>query len=147
MQPSYIGCYVCPEWLCFSNFKKWYDEHYKHGYQLDKDLIVVNNKEYSPATCIMIPQWLNKFTTDNRALRGEFPIGVCFNKRIGKFKASCSNPFTRKIEHLGYFDDPICAHLEWKNKKLEHVEAMKKLLDDLDNRLYDAIKTKIHNVQ
>ena len=25
--PTYIGCYVCDDWLIFSNFKRWVENH------------------------------------------------------------------------------------------------------------------------
>ena len=38
-RPTYIGCKVHKEWLYFSNFKKWFDENYIEGYELDKDIL------------------------------------------------------------------------------------------------------------
>lgn len=63
---SYKDCYVCEEWHNFSNFKEWY---YKHKYkcnsnyrlELDKDILVKNNKIYSPDTCILVPNCINGF--------------------------------------------------------------------------------------
>ena len=56
--PTYMGCSVCEEWLVFSQFEKWFDEHYIVGYQVDKD-IFSDVKEYSPINCCMIPKRLN----------------------------------------------------------------------------------------
>jgi len=59
--PSYKGCTVSKEWLCYQNFAKWYTEHesYGMGYELDKDLLVKGNKVYSEDTCCMIPREIN----------------------------------------------------------------------------------------
>lgn len=57
--PTYIGCSVCEEWLTFSNFKRWFDENYIEGYELDKDILVKGNKVYSPETCCFVPKRLN----------------------------------------------------------------------------------------
>ena len=56
--PTYEGCTVCDEWLYFSNFKKWFDENYIEGTQLDKD-IFSKNKVYSPETCCFVPREIN----------------------------------------------------------------------------------------
>ena len=41
-QPQYKGCIVCEEWLNYSNFKVWYDQHKIHGMvlDLDKDILL-----------------------------------------------------------------------------------------------------------
>lgn len=70
-RPSYIGCSVCDEWLLFSNFKRWYDENYIDGFQLDKDLLVKGNKVYSPETCCFVPIEINCFLLESNLSRGE----------------------------------------------------------------------------
>lgn len=75
-RPTYIGCTVCDEWLLFSNFKQWFDENYIKGYHLDKDILVEDNKIYSPDTCRYVPHNLNTILTDCRRARGNLPLGV-----------------------------------------------------------------------
>lgn len=62
-KPTYIDCYVCDEWLIFENFEKWYNENYykvdNEIMNLDKDILVNNNKIYSPNTCCFVPKRLN----------------------------------------------------------------------------------------
>lgn len=118
-KPTYIDCSVCNEWLTFSNFKSWMEQKDWKGKHLDKDLLIEGNKVYSPTTCIFVDRMTNIFTTDSGASRGQFPIGVCFHKRVGKFRACCRNPFTKKNENLGYFTCPNQAHLAWKKRKHE----------------------------
>lgn len=36
--PAYIGCSVCKERHSLTAFKKWLDENYIEGYELDKDI-------------------------------------------------------------------------------------------------------------
>ena len=66
--PKYVGCTVASEWLLFSNFKNWVENEttYCPNKQLDKDLLIVGNKLYSPSTCIFISQEINKFLTINQ---------------------------------------------------------------------------------
>lgn len=59
------------------------------------------------------------FMTDRAAARGEWPIGVSWQKSAGKFKAYCHNPFTCKQEHLGMFTDHDAAHEVWRARKHE----------------------------
>lgn len=120
--PTYIGCTVRHEWLDFQTFAQWYEDNYPQDgdrYQLDKDLKVLGNKVYSPEACLFVSSVVNKFTLDNRATRGNLPIGLNWHKRSGKFKAQCKNQFTGKHEHLGLFTDEMEAHLAWRARKSE----------------------------
>lgn len=138
--PTYIGCSVCDEWLTFSNFKVWMENQDWQGKQLDKDLLVAGNKVYSPQTCVFIDHMTNSFTIDCGATRGEWPIGVYFNKRDKKFKARCRNPFTKKLEHLGYFTCPDAAHQTWKARK--HELALQLADIQPDSRVAQALRTR-----
>lgn len=117
--PSYMHAIVCDEWLYFSNFKAWMEAQDWEGKQLDKDLLVRGNKMYSPETCCFISSVINSFITECNKSRGQWPIGVYWFKRQGKFKACCRNPITGIREYLGYFDDPNIAHQAWLVRKLE----------------------------
>lgn len=59
----YDGCSVCDEWFLYSNFKKWYDEHYIEGYNIDKDILVQGNKIYCPEYCCFVPSVINSIFT------------------------------------------------------------------------------------
>lgn len=120
--PTYIGCTVCDEWIDFQAFAKWFEENYpKDGetYRLDKDLKFIGNKVYSPETCLFVSSVVNKFTTDSGGTRGEYMIGVGWNKQCEKFQSRCSNPLTNKQESLGYFTDELSAHAAWRKRKSE----------------------------
>ena len=112
---TYSGCSVTEEWLTFSNFKRWMDRQEWEGMQLDKDLLVEGNKIYNPKHCLFIPSKLNTLLTDSSAIRGEWPIGVSFNKKAGKFRASCS--VDGKDKHLGLFSTPTLASAAYKEFK------------------------------
>ena len=117
-QPTYIGCTVCDEWLIFSHFKVWFDaQHKEPGWQIDKDLLGVGNKVYSPRFCVFVPRQLNLFFNDKAGRGGQYPIGVDLNR--GRFRAKCHNPFTRRQEHIGFFDSPDEAHNAWRSRKHE----------------------------
>jgi len=78
------------------------------GNHLDKDIIEPGNKTYGPNACVFVSPALNNLLADRAALRGEFPIGVCFHKASGKYVAQCGVNGKRK--HLGLFTDPNKAY-------------------------------------
>ena len=112
-RPTYKGCTVCTEWLSFNSFRCWMIEQHHKGMQLDKDFLVEGNKVYSPDTCIFIHTKVNTFITDSCATRGEYLIGCYWDKHANKFKSRCNNPFTKKLQNLGYFSTELAAHEAW----------------------------------
>jgi len=59
IRPTYVGCYVCDEWLWFMTFKRWMMKQDWKNKQLDKDIISVGNKIYSPTSCCFVDIKLN----------------------------------------------------------------------------------------
>lgn len=143
--PTYIGCSVAQEWLTFSAFRAWVVTQPWGGKQLDKDIIVPGNKVYSPETCVFVTGALNTFLCDNGAARGEWPLGVDWHKQNGKFDSRCSNPFTGKREHLGYFDNPQAAHEAWRSRK--HELACKYAEMQNDPRITQALRARFATPQ
>lgn len=129
-QPTYKGCSVSEEWLRFSNFKSWMEAQDFEGKQLDKDLLFEGNRVYSDKTCVFVTKVVNTFTADRGASRGECLIGANWNKGNGKFQSRCSNPFTKKSEHLGYFTCELEAHQTWIKRKLELAHQLAAIQDD-----------------
>lgn len=62
-KPEYKDKSVCEEWLNYSNFKIWFDEHFvpskNNQIDLDKDLLVQGNKVYSSETCVLLLHYQN----------------------------------------------------------------------------------------
>ena len=141
VNPTYSDVTVCKEWHSFSAFRAWWLANYRDDGHLDKDLLVVGNREYSPWSCLYVPQWLNTFTIGSGASRGEFPIGVCLDKRSGKYQSECCNPITGKQCYLGYFATPEAAHDAWLNYKLSLADQLKPDMDAIDKRIYPNVVT------
>jgi len=118
-RPTYVDCSVCEEWLTFSNFKRWMETQDWQGKQLDKDLLFVGNKVYSPDTCVFVDKATNVFVTDRLNFRGEWPLGVRFHKKNCSFEAQCSDPFKIRSRSVGYFKCPNQAHAAWRKRKHE----------------------------
>ena len=137
---SYTGTSVCGEWLSATTFRKWMEQQDWHGKSLDKDIIVPGSKLYSPGTSAFVLQATNLFVTARDAIRGDYPIGVSLFKRTGKFFARCNNPFTGKLEHLGYFSTPEDAHEVWRKRKHELAQLV--AATEADPRIVAALKKR-----
>lgn len=138
--PTYKNVTCCDEWLTFSNFKSWMVQQDWVGKQLDKDIIVPDNKVYNPKTCAFVSGIANNFITARNASRGAWPLGVCWHKNDKKYHAGCCNPFTKKQEHLGSFITPEEAHEAWRKRK----HALAQLVAELetDPRVAEALKKR-----
>lgn len=140
LKPTYIDCTVCDKWLNFSEFKAWMEKQDWKGNEIDKDLLFVGNKIYSPDTCAFVDGVTNKFITDRAADRGACAIGVYFEESTGIFQAYCNNPFTKKQERIGRFKDEISAHLAWKKRKHELACQLAEL--QTDERVAAALRVR-----
>lgn len=143
-RPTYETCTICEEWKYLSNFIKWVDSQPNKDWQnccLDKDLLG-ETKEYQPNNCSYISKGLNSFIIDSKKSRGSLFIGVALFPKNKKnpYQAYCSNPFTRKQEHLGYFATELEAHKAWQAKKHEHACQLADL--QADERVAKALRER-----
>lgn len=112
--PTYKGCYVHKDWHNFQNFAAWYEGQYKEdGWEVEKDILVKGNKEYSAKFCRMVPQELNKLFINRGNFRGDLPIGV--SRNLGNYQASVSDGGVRYS--LGTFKTPEKAFEVYKDRK------------------------------
>lgn len=119
---TYKDCSVVKEWLAFSNFRAWMVLQDWKGKQLDKDILVIGNKTYSPDNCLFVSHAINSLLNDSEATRGMYPQGVSFDKSSGKYKAQCG--VSGKQEMLGTFDSIKSAedsYLKFKSKLITDV--------------------------
>lgn len=126
-QPIYRDVTCCEEWLSFAKFLEWCNKEvgYKGklvGYALDKDLIVKGNRVYSPTTCSFVPQAVNNLLTSRDALRGEWPVGVYFDTRAGKFVARLRQGNKRK--QLGLYSTPEEGFAVYKTAKEAQIKVV-----------------------
>lgn len=145
-RPTYRDCYVCTEWLNYSNFKKWYDENYyeieNQTMNLDKDILVKNNKIYSPNTCVFVPTNINTLFTKSNKSRGKYPIGVFFHKDTNKYEAHCSIFYNGKRQNksLGFYntiEDAFKVYKEIKEAEIKQIADYYK--DKIPDKLYKAM--------
>lgn len=126
--PTYTGVTVCKEWHSFMAFRAWMETQDWEGKHLDKDIIAPGNKVYSPDTCVFVPQALNLLLTDRAGGRGEWPIGVSWNKASNKFCGYIKEGGEKR--HLGYFTCPHEAHMAWSKAKVRLIRDAAREQDD-----------------
>lgn len=142
--PTYHGVSVHEDWHKFSSFREWWCENVVHGWEIDKDLIMIGNMQYGPDVCIFIPKWLNVIVNGSSASRGDLPIGVYYHKREKRYRAQISMCEGRQ-KQLGSFSSPLIAYNAWLSAKLEYIESRKKDIDSIDVRIYSNVLKKIRS--
>ena len=139
---TYEKCEVCEEWLNFQIFAEWYEKNYYEipgkRMELDKDILIKNNKIYSPKTCIIVPNDINTLFVKCDTNRGDLPIGVFYDKRIKKYGAQCQ--FNKEHKHLGYYNTSEEAFNAYKTFKEDYIKQVADQYRELiPKKLYNAL--------
>lgn len=138
LNPTYIGCSVCEEWRKLSSFKEWFDKHYVEGWELDKDILIKGNKQYSPFACSFVPSEINLLFSKRNRLRGECPIGVYYREDKQKYCAGIGRK--KRNIYLGLYSTPEEAFYAYKVAKEAYIkEVADKWKGKLDPRVYKAM--------
>lgn len=141
---TYIGCTVHSDWHSFTQFRVWWLLNYVDGWELDKDLLVMNNRIYSEATCLFVPKWLNNLTLAHNAGRGSLPIGVTLNSgRLAKPYQAQSSDGTGKRVHLGRYTTPEAAYMAWLEYKLQFIDSRSLELESILPGLHGKVRAKV----
>ena len=140
--PTYINTQVGEEWLNFQNFAKWYEDNYyevdNQTMHLDKDIITKGNKLYCPDKCVFVPHELNLLFTKNDSKRGQYLIGVYYDKRRHKFKSACRR-YGKKVG-LGSCDREEEDFYAYKEFKKETIRLMaEEYKDKIPMKLYNGL--------
>lgn len=137
--PSYEGCSVCDEWLCFQVFAKWYysQKGSDKRFHLDKDLLVRGNKIYSPETCCLVPKDINALISYKYKKKNTMPTGVA-QRSESRFRA-CLNIFG-KNKIIGTYDTVEEAAFAYKVAKEDYVKLVAgKWKDSIDEVVYESL--------
>ena len=118
-KPNYIGCTVVTEWLTLSSFSKWMKNQDWKGKQLDKDILIQDNKVYGPLSCMFVSAEINSLLNKQANKRGIYPRGVGFLAGRNKYRADC-NAYG-KVKSLGHHDTPEEAHEAYKAFKYKYI--------------------------
>ena len=141
---SYNGCTVSEDWWDFQNFASWFEENYPDDrssrWDLDKDILIKNNKVYSKDTCCFVPVDINKLFTSRVNHRGDYPLGVYYKAKNKKFCAQCADGSGSAQVYLGLFDTAEEAFLVYKTFKEGTIKKQAlKFRDKLDDRVYETL--------
>ena len=149
---NYFNCVVCDEWLYFQNFVKWYNDNISlinidEKICIDKDLLYKHNTVYSPKNCLLVPEKINIFLTTSKYSRGQYPIGVSYDKRSNKFKAQCCDPLDRYCRNLGRFDTPEDAFLKYKQTKEQYAKDLANYYNGMiDDKVIIALRNYVVDI-
>ena len=137
-RPTYDGCYVCDEWLCYANFEKWFNENYyeikNEKMCLDKDILKKGNKIYSPQTCVFVPNRINCLFTKNNKNRS-ICIGV--TKRDKKYVSTVSIMGKNRAK---FFETKEEAFFDYKKRKEQEIKRVaEEYKENIPNILFNAM--------
>lgn len=132
-----LGIYVCEDWHNFQNYAKWFSENCKdESYKLDKDILIKNNKVYSPDTCCFVPVSLNSIFVDSH--HGNLPYGVKKKNNRPGYEANIRK--NGKRYYLGYFKTIEDAFAKYKEEKEKYVKDLANFYKDkLEPNVYNAL--------
>lgn len=117
-QPTYVGCCMSATFADFQKFTDWHVSQIGFGlpdYEIDKDILVKSNREYSEDLCVLVPNKLNLFLCDRSRFRGEYPVGVSWCKNSKKFRAQIRIDSCKKS--IGYYTTIDGAYTAYKAAK------------------------------
>lgn len=136
---AYIGCTSSFE--SYQHFAEWCNTQIGYGeptYELDKDILVKNNKVYGADTCVFVPRYINAMVKTNKSRRGDCPIGVTYDKERNKYAARLSTRAGCKA--LGRYETIESAFDAYKNAKEFYVKQVAtQWRDKIDPRAYEAL--------
>jgi hypothetical protein len=118
-QPEYEQASCHPDWYKVSAFVAWASLQDWQGKYLDKDLLVLGNKQYGPDTCVFVTALVNSLAQVSRKRTKDLPRGV--HKSGKKFQAEYNK------EYLGRYETPEEAHAAYacrRNSELSRVAEM-----------------------
>ena len=137
-KPTYKDTWVCEEWKYFSNFLNWsLANGHRKGLQLDKDIININNKCYSPDTCVFVSNAINTLLIYKQSDNSGLPIGV-FYQEFNNQGYKRKKPYMARItingkkKSFGTYATPEEAGLAYGREKSKHIIDKAKTLSEKD---------------
>lgn len=133
---AYKECTVSEDWKNYSNFYKWYTDNYYlciSDVEVDKDILIGNNKIYSEQTCLLVPGEINKFCQKSKN------IGCYLSPNRKKWCVKLHH--SGKHIHLGRFDNILDAQsvfIDFKNEVFQSL--VEKYYSELPSDIYSKLK-------
>ena len=148
-QPTYTDVTVCERWLTYSNFEKDIAEmeNYKmfieNGWELDKDLLLIGNKEYSKDCCSFLPRALNsKFSKISSIFEGDTGTTVL---PYGGYRVNVSG-IRGKKSHIGcYKTKEEALHVYRKYKCEILLQSLQEYVSVIDQNVVTSVTNYIES--
>lgn len=144
-QQDYITYKGCENhFIGYQEFTDWCQDQYgymfkeSNGYfwQLDKDILVMGNRIYSPETCMFVPCRVNNLLLTRQNFRGEYPLGVYkHGTPTQPFTGRFSSEAQVKSRQFASVDQ---AHKFWQQGKIDSILKMA----DTDKEIVKHIKLR-----
>lgn len=141
--PTYKECSVSDEWLLLSNFKKWMEEQKWEGLEIDKDIIIPNNKIYSPETCCFVSLSINTlFANGGDNSNRKLPKGVYYysNHTQSRRYTSTISKYGKSVG-LGSYETPEEAERAYHLARIEYIKE--RMLTQSDKRVRQGMQKHI----
>ena len=126
---GYVGVTICDEWNNFENFYQWMlikneKGEYRDGWEIDKDALqpLIQNKVYSPNTCILIPSKLNVALLGIDIFSDRYSKGYHWDKYRNKWQVKLKQ--YNKTVHLGRFENEIDGFLAYRDAKIKYINEL-----------------------
>lgn len=118
--PTYVGCTMSENFQDFQFFVEWSRNQIGYqieGYDLDKDILVLGNKEYHENKCVFIPHELNAFLKPPIGKLNLLPGVTLFQGRyVAQISIGGAN------HYLGLFSTEIEANNKYAQAKKDEAE-------------------------
>lgn len=135
LHPTYAGCVVCEEWHSFMKFKQWMMTQDWRDKQLDKDILSLGSKKYSPQTCLFISPYLNSLFNLRESKASGLPTGIVKLVNTYEVGVSLGNSKRTWIGNYKTITEAVEAYIAAKATVVEKV-----IKETSDPYLRNAIK-------
>lgn len=139
--PAYKNVSCCNEWLYYPNFYEWLHnqenfDKWINGdrWAIDKDILVKENKIYSPNTCCLVPQSVNQLFVRHISRRGSFPIGV--SKRRNGYASESSRGYFGEYSKI---DDAFKTYKRHKEDLIKQTAIDELAKGNITKQCYEAM--------
>lgn len=138
--PAYADCTVDSRFHYFQEFADWCVSQvgYENNFTLDKDILLKNNKIYSPDTCAFVPLEVNSFFAKSKRTRGSSPIGVHWAESKERYVAQINQDGKRVW--LGQYKTPEEAFEKYRAEKQRQLNTLiQRYQDVLSDKVIEAM--------
>lgn len=132
---SYADATVCEDWHDFQKFAEWCSsqKNYDMGFDIDKDIINIGNKHYSPENCCLVHPEINRMVIDFSLVDIRKNMGLQYDEKRRKYRAMASvGGYKKHIGTFKDFDEAKAAYIELKKQYFKNMVIVHK--DNIDMR-------------